>query len=50
VGELAHITAEKDLARAINEIERAESRIAKLGGELTDIDASLAQAAVLEGD
>ncbi len=50
VGELAHITAEKDLARAVSEIERAESRIAKLGGELTDIDASLAQAAVLEGE
>ena len=49
-GELAHITAEKDLARAVNEIERAESRIAKLGGELTDIDAALAQAAVLEGE
>ncbi len=50
VGELAHITAEKDLARAVNEIERAEARIAKLGGELTDIDAALAQAAVLEGE
>ena len=50
VGELAHITAEKDLARAVNEIERAETRIAKLGLELTDIDASLEQAAVLEGE
>ena len=50
VGELAHITAEKDLARAVNEIERAETRIAKLGSELTDIDASLAHAAVLEGE
>ncbi|MES1183175.1 MAG: chromosome segregation protein SMC [Myxococcales bacterium] len=50
VGEVAHITAEKDLARAVNEIDRAESRIAKLGLELTDIDASLEQAAVLEGE
>lgn len=50
VGEVAHITAEKDLARAINEIDRAEARIAKLGSELTDIDASLEQAAVLEGE
>jgi chromosome segregation protein len=50
VGEVAHITAEKDLARAVNEIERAESRIAKLGIELTDIDAALAQAAVQEGE
>jgi chromosome segregation protein len=50
VGELAHITAEKDLARAVNEIERAESRIAKLGLELTDIDASLEQAAILEAE
>ncbi len=50
VGELAHITAEKDLARAINEIDRAESRIAKLGVELTEIDASLEQAAVLEAE
>jgi chromosome segregation protein len=50
VGEVAHITAEKDLARAVNEIDRAESRIAKLGLELTDIDASLAQAAVLEAE
>jgi chromosome segregation protein len=49
-GELAHITAEKDLARAINEIDRAEARIAKLGTELTDIDASLEQSAVLEAE
>jgi chromosome segregation protein len=49
-GELAHITAEKDLARAINEIERAEARIGKLGGELVDIDAALAQAAVQEAE
>jgi chromosome segregation protein len=49
-GELAHVTAEKDLARAVNEIERAESRIARLGSELTDIDAALSQAAVVEGE
>lgn len=49
-GELAHITAEKDLARAVSEIERAESRIAKLGIELTDIDTALEQAAVQEGE
>jgi chromosome segregation protein len=50
VGELAHITAEKDLARAINEIDRAEARIGKLGLELTDIDASLEHAAVQEAE
>ncbi|HXK16475.1 MAG TPA: chromosome segregation protein SMC [Polyangiaceae bacterium] len=50
VGELAHITAEKDLARAVGEIERTESRIGRLGSELTDIDASLAQSAVLEAE
>ncbi|RYZ06613.1 MAG: chromosome segregation protein SMC [Myxococcales bacterium] len=50
VGEVAHITAEKDLARAVNEIERAESRIAKLGTELTDTDAALEQAAIQEGE
>lgn len=49
-GELAHITAEKDLARAESEIERAEARIAKLGTELTDIDAALEQAAVQEAE
>jgi len=50
VGELAHITAEKDLARTVGEIDRAEARIAKLGSELTDIDASLEQAAVQEAE
>jgi len=50
VGELAHITAEKDLARAIGEIERTESRMARLGSELSDIDATLEQAAVLEAE
>ena len=50
VGELAHITAEKDLARTVGEIERTEARIARLGSELSDIDASLAQAAVLEAE
>jgi chromosome segregation protein len=49
-GDLAHVTAEKDLARTVGEIERMEGRIAKLGTELTDIDASLAQSAVLEGE
>ncbi|MDF3066923.1 MAG: Chromosome partition protein smc [Polyangiaceae bacterium] len=50
VGEVAHITAEKDLARALNEIDRAESRIAKLATELTDTDAALELAAVQEGE
>jgi chromosome segregation protein len=50
VGELTHMTAEKDLARAISEIERAEARIAKLGSELTDVDASLELAAVQEAE
>ncbi|HEY6079649.1 MAG TPA: chromosome segregation protein SMC, partial [Polyangiaceae bacterium] len=50
VGELAHVTAEKDLARTVGEIERGESRIAKLGVELTDIDAALEQSAVLESE
>jgi chromosome segregation protein len=50
VGELAHITAEKDLARAVGEIERTEARIARLGNELADIDSSLEQAAVLEAE
>jgi len=50
VGELAHITAEKDLARVESEIERAEARIAKLAVELTDIDRSLEQAAIQEAE
>src|SRR5262249_40303838 len=49
-GELAHITAEKDLARSVAEIERAESRIGKLGGELGDIDTALDQAAGQESE
>jgi chromosome segregation protein len=50
VGELAHITAEKDLSRAVSEIERAESRVARLATDLTDTDAALAQAALQEGE
>lgn len=50
VGEVAHVTAEKDLARTVGEIERSEARIAKLASELTDIDIALEQSAVQEGE
>lgn len=50
VGEVAHLTAEKDLARTVGEIERSEARIAKLASELTDIDVALEQSAVQEGE
>jgi chromosome segregation protein len=42
-GELAHVSAEKDLARTSSEIERAESRRSALLSELTEVDASLAR-------
>jgi len=40
-GELAHVTAEKDLARTANEIERAENRQDALDLELAEIERSL---------
>ncbi|HKY37558.1 MAG TPA: chromosome segregation protein SMC [Polyangiaceae bacterium] len=49
-GELAHITAEKDLARAVAEIAQTEARLAKLSGELAELDKSLEQAAMQEAE
>src|SRR5450432_797811 len=40
-GELAHVTAEKDLSRTASEIERAESRQDALDLELAEIERSL---------
>jgi chromosome segregation protein len=49
-GELAHITAEKDLARAVAEIAQTEARLTKLSAELTEVDKALEQAAVQEAE
>jgi chromosome segregation protein len=44
-GELAHVTAEKDLARTASEISRAAARQASISTETTELDTKLADAA-----
>jgi chromosome segregation protein len=47
-GELAHVTAEKDLARTRGDIERIEARLGAVVRELEELDRSLEQAALAE--
>jgi chromosome segregation protein len=47
-GELAHVTAEKDLVRTRGDIERIEARLAAVVRELEELDRSLEQAALSE--
>lgn len=43
-GELAHVTAEKDLSRTASEIARIEARLAAIDHEIAEIDGSLESA------
>jgi chromosome segregation protein len=49
-GELLHVTAEKDLARAKGDVERCALRLAALGNELGDIDRSIEEATRQDGE
>ncbi len=47
-GELAQVTAEKDLSRAQGDIERVEARLAAVANELEEIDRTLSEGAAAE--
>ncbi|HEY4157361.1 MAG TPA: chromosome segregation protein SMC, partial [Polyangiaceae bacterium] len=47
-GELAHVTAEKDLTRTLADIERAEHRLGVLEAERAEVEKLLASATVAE--
>ncbi|HET9958249.1 MAG TPA: chromosome segregation protein SMC [Polyangiaceae bacterium] len=49
-GELAHVTAEKDLAQTAAEITRFTARLGSIATELAEIDHMLAAAEASEGD
>jgi chromosome segregation protein len=49
-GELLHVTAEKDLARAKGDVERCTQRLAALANELSDIDRSIEEATRQDGE
>jgi len=49
-GELAHLQAEKDLAQARSDRERARQRLAALAGELAELQAALQQAEAAEAE
>jgi chromosome segregation protein len=49
-GELAHVTAEKDLARTRGDIERMAARIAAVANELAEIDRLIAEGTAAEGE
>jgi chromosome segregation protein len=49
-GELAHVTAEKDLARTRGDIERMAARIGAVANELAEIDRLIAEGTAAEGE
>jgi chromosome segregation protein len=49
-GELLHVTAEKDLARAKGDVERCTQRLAALANELGEIDRSVEDATRQDGE
>jgi chromosome segregation protein len=49
-GELAHVTAEKDLARTQAEIARFEKRLAAIAGELAELTRTLEEAETVESE
>ncbi|MBK8994981.1 MAG: chromosome segregation protein SMC [Myxococcales bacterium] len=49
-GELAHVTAEKDLARTSDEITRATARQATIGAESAELETKLADARRAQGE
>jgi chromosome segregation protein len=49
-GELLHVTAQKDLARAHGDVERCTQRLAALANDLSDMDRSIEEATRQEGE